>query len=281
MPAEGVAKRKHSDIMRVEEILDAAEAAVGLGIRKIRITGGEPLLRRGLLDVISGIAELGVDDLAITTNGILLAELAVPLKAAGLNRVNISLDTLNPDTFKKITRGGELQNVLDGIAAAKSTGLTPIKLNCVLMRGVNDNEIEAFANLAERLDVDLRFIELMPIGQAKSLWRERYLSNDAVVQRLGLKNGIQRGVAMQYGRIGLIDPVSRAFCGSCNRIRLTADGCIKPCLHSEGEISIRNLRDEELTYALKLAIQAKPVSHRGLTNEAPSDSARSMDRIGG
>jgi cyclic pyranopterin phosphate synthase len=285
MPAEGVTKRQHSNILRVEEILEIAEAAVELGIRKIRITGGEPLLRRGLLDICKGVKELGIDDLAVTTNGILLRDFAEPLKNSGVNRVNVSLDTLKPEVFRKLTRSRgsapELQNVLDGIDAAKLAGLTPIKLNCVLMRGVNDGEIEDIADFAERMDVELRFIELMPIGQAKDMWRERYLPNSEVIKRLGLKNGVQRGVAMQYGRIGLIDPVSRAFCPTCNRIRLTADGNIKPCLHSAREIPVRNLHGAELRGALTAAILSKPEAHDGLSGDAPSRSQRGMNKIGG
>jgi cyclic pyranopterin phosphate synthase len=288
MPERGLDKREHSDILRVEEILEIVAAAATLGITKVRITGGEPLVRRGFLDICNGIANIsGIKELTLTTNGILLGQYAQQLKDAGVQRVNVSLDTLDPERFRLITRGGNLISVLNGIEKAIEVGLVPVKINAVLMRGVNDGEISAFAELAARLDAEVRFIELMPIGEALPMWQERYLSNDYVLKQLASHAESHIGVADVFelpggrGRIGLIDPVSRKFCGSCNRIRLTADGKLKPCLHGSTELNIRGLHGNDLTTALKNAILSKPAAHDGLTADAPSKSLRGMERIGG
>jgi cyclic pyranopterin phosphate synthase len=282
MPESGAVKRGHSDILRVEEILEIVAAAASLGISKIRITGGEPLVRKGVLQICRGIAETpGVNELSLTTNGQRLSEMANDLKAAGVKRVNVSLDTLNPVKFSKITRGGELAKTLSGITAALNAGLTPLKVNVVLMKGFNDDELEAFAKFADVYDCEVRFIELMPIGEAKVLWHNGYLSNDVVINRLKLHSPTSDGVAQMFGKIGLIDPVSRKFCSSCNRIRLTADGKIKPCLHGSDELTVRNLHGKDLTNALKSAILSKPAAHDGLTDVNPSQSLRGMSKIGG
>jgi len=288
MPEQGLDKRKHSDILRVEEIIEIVAAAAELGITKIRVTGGEPLVRKGVLDICKGISEIpGITEVALTTNGMLLERYAESLKSAGVQRVNVSLDTLNPEKFRELTRGGNLSAVMRGIEKALSVGLTPMKINAVLMRGFNDDELDDFAELAARLDAEVRFIELMPIGEALPMWRERYLSNSTVAERLNLGDGDSDGVADVFtlpggrGKIGLIDPVSRKFCGSCNRLRLTADGKLKPCLHGSAEHDIRGLHGAELTSALENAILSKPAAHDGLTADAPSRSLRGMERIGG
>jgi cyclic pyranopterin phosphate synthase len=239
------------------------------------------------LQICQGISQTpGVNELSLTTNGQRLAEFAGELKAAGVKRVNISLDTLDPVKFGKITRGGDLTRTLHGIDAALNAGLLPLKVNVVLIKGFNDDEIDAFARFADVYGCEVRFIELMPIGEAKPLWQSGYLSNDAVVERLGLKSSqlqdaVSDGVAQMFGRIGLIDPVSRKFCGSCNRIRLTADGKLKACLHGSEERPVRGLHGDDLTDALKSAILSKPAAHAGLTSDNPSESLRGMSRIGG
>jgi len=256
MPAEGVEKREHSDILRFEEIIEICRAAVELGITKIRITGGEPLVRKGIVDICRELSALGVE-LVLTTNAILLEQFAEPLKNAGVSRVNISLDTLDADKFREITRGGDINAVFRGIDAAKRVGMNPVKINCVLMRGVNDGEIDRFMELD---GVQVRFIELMPIGEGKANWKEQFFTLDPE-------------------KYEVISPISHKFCGSCNRLRLTADGKLKPCLHSRDEYSVRGLHGDALKNALKSAIRAKPQAHDGLLRG--SNSQRGMERIGG
>ncbi len=290
MPPEGTKKLQHRDILSFEEIEEIARAAVALGVRKIRLTGGEPLVRRGMVDLcrrLRAIPEL--KELALTTNGLLLPEMAADLKAAGVDRVNISLDTLNPDKYRRITRGGILEKALAGIQAAKDAGLAPIKLNCVLIGGFNDDEIPALAGLTMGEPVEVRFIELMPIGDAEAFGPEAYLPCDAVLERLPqlVPAGDNGGVAERYrlpgaaGAVGLIRPLSHCFCDRCDRLRLTADGQLKPCLHSREEIPLRGLHGEALRRQLEKAILHKPAQHGELSSASRSESARDMNQIGG
>ena len=290
MPAEGVEKRGHDDILRSEELLEIVASAARLGISKIRVTGGEPLVRRGIAGLCREIAKTpGVRELAVTTNAQLLAPLAGELKSAGVSRLNISIDTLDADKFKQITRTGELQKTLDGIQAARDAGFEKLKLNVVLVAGFNDDEIKSFVEMTRNYDVEVRFIELMPIGEGIPLWRDSYLSNEEVlcaVPELRAEEGFD-GVARLYrlpgavGRVGLINPVSNHFCGDCNKIRLTADGKIKPCLHSGMEYDIRGKRGDDLERALADAILTKPERHNAYSEASPSDAGRGMNRIGG
>lgn len=287
MPPEGVDKRGHGDLLSFEEIVDAARCAVSLGVSKIRISGGEPLVRRGVVSLCESLSSLGTE-LAMTTNGTRLAAMAGDLARAGLHRVNISLDTLREDRYREITRGGELADVLRGIDAAEAAGLAPIKINTVLMRGVNDDEIEDIAALTMRRNIDVRFIELMPIGPMRDRAPSASVGGAEVLSRLGDVEALGgSGVAMMYkmrgamGRVGLIDPVSGCFCAECTRLRLTADGRLKPCLHSRDEISIKGLSGRELEDAFIRAAGAKPKDHGGLSDGRVSASARGMDRIGG
>jgi cyclic pyranopterin phosphate synthase len=267
MPEEGVAKNTHEGILRNEEILEIVSACAHLGFEKVRITGGEPLVRRGIVGLCADIAKIsGIKELCLTTNGILLEQSAESLAAAGVSRVNISLDTLDPQKFAELTRGGDLSAVLRGIDAAKKAGLSPVKINCVLMRGINDTELAEFARLTDDGTTEVRFIELMPIGPAAALWDEHYISSDIVPKS---------------PRVHVIDPVSHAFCSTCNRLRLTADGKLKPCLHSSQEYPLRGLHGAELEQAIRGAVLEKPEAHDGLTSVFPSRSARGMDRIGG
>ena len=291
MPEEGIEKRGHEEILSIEEILEITEAAARSGIKKVRITGGEPLVRRGVLELCQGISKLpGIDELAVTTNGILLPEMAEDLKKAGVGRVNISIDSLDPVKYAHITRHGELSRVLEGIRAALDAGLRPVKLNVVLMGGFNDDEIEAFVDLTRQDALEVRFIELMPIGEGVPFWEASYLSNEAVPERvpeLVPEEDVGRGVARLFrlpgapGRVGLINPISSHFCESCNRLRLTADGKLKPCLHSDLEIKVRGLHGEELEQALREAALAKPRRRTALSGESPSPAGRRMNQIGG
>ena len=289
MPPEGVRKQTHDQILSLEEIGEIARAAVELGVKKIRLTGGEPLVRRGVLSLCRELRRIPrLQELTLTTNGLLLPEMAAELKAAGVDRVNISLDTLDPEKYCRITRGGRLEDTLAGIQAARDAGLSPLKLNCVLIGGFNDDEIPALAALTEREPVEVRFIELMPIGDTADFGPEAYLPCEAVLERLpGLEPAGEGGVAERFrlpgakGFVGLIRPLSRCFCDRCDRLRLTADGCLKPCLHSREEIPIRGLRGEDLVRQLERAVRRKPERHGELSARSRSQSARDMNQIGG
>ncbi|MBU4440212.1 MAG: GTP 3',8-cyclase MoaA [Firmicutes bacterium] len=292
MPEEGVEKHHHQNNLSFEEILDLIKAGVNLGVDKIRLTGGEPLVRHGIVDLVREIGKIpGIKDLTMTTNGILLPKYAKDLKEAGLNRVNISLDTFNPDKFHKITRWGHLEDVLAGIAAAKAVGMHPIKINTVLIKDFNDDEIEAFVNYTREEDVYVRFIELMPLGASSGFAENKYLANNEVLKRMPalapLLEPDKTGPAEYYqlpgakGRVGLINPISKHFCSECNRIRVTTDGKIKPCLHSDYEIDLVALHKEGKSYQeiLLQAIDDKPEKHH--INEHEKQLRRNMNEIGG
>lgn len=290
MPEEGIRKRRHDEMMTAEETIDAVRAAISLGIDKIRITGGEPLVKRGIVELCSRIAALdGIRELCMTTNGTLLRTFAGSLKAAGVHRVNISLDTLHPEKFREITRLGRLQDALDGIDAAFEAGFDKIKINNVLMGGFNDDEIEDFVRLTVDKPLEVRFIELMPIGGGIDFDKARFISCQQVLAKAPQLEplGISDGVATLYrlpgakGRIGLIRPVSCEFCQGCNKIRLTADGMLKPCLHSDAEISIRGRSVEEMARIMEKAILDKPEMRQALDADHPSRAGRDMNRIGG
>ena len=292
MPAEGVGKKLHRDMLSLEEVAEIAEAAVELGVKKIRLTGGEPLVRRGVTGLVRRLGALpGLRELTMTTNGILLPGVAAELKAAGLARVNISLDTLSPEKYRRITRCGSLEEALAGVSAAEEAGLTPVKLNAVLIGGFNDDEIPAMVELTRTRPIEMRFIELMPIGDTDVFGPEAFLPVDAVTERAPelrpLQAGERGGVARLYalpgaaGRVGLISPVSCSFCGGCNRVRLTADGFIKPCLHAGTEYPLRGLHGGALRAALAEAIGQKPEAHGALSKTARSEAGRNMHEIGG
>ena len=240
--------------LKINEYLRLIKLFVDLGIEKVRLTGGEPLLRNGLIDLIEGLAEfrtLGGEklDLALTTNGHLLEKLARPLKNAGLNRVTVSMDAVDAPTFERITRVPDsFEKVLAGIRAAKSAGLAPLKINCVLLRGFNDNEIEGFARFAREEDVVVRFIEFMPLEEDRLWTPEIVITLKEIVERIGREIPLvplpprePSETARRYtfadgkGEIGIIAPVSQAFCGACSRVRLTSDGKVRTCLFSQVE----------------------------------------------
>lgn len=290
MPECGVDKWEHGDILRFEEIQEIVAAAAELGVRKVRITGGEPLVRPGLPELCHRLSRIpGVEELDLTTNGLLLERDARALKEAGVCRVNISLDTLKPDRFSEMTRGGDLNQVFRGIEAARRVGLTPIKLNTVLIGGFNDDEISDLVELTGNQDLEVRFIELMPLGPGADFPPQAFLPCDTVLERVPELRPLEQtcGVAQLYqlpearGRVGLISPVSHDFCHCCDRVRLTSDGKLKPCLHSDKEFSLRGLRGMELRETLAEAIRSKPQSHQPLEPGNPTAGGRPMNRIGG
>ncbi|PLY01899.1 MAG: GTP 3',8-cyclase MoaA [Desulfuromonas sp.] len=302
MPDEGVDSIGHNRVMSYEEMGRVAAAAVRLGVRKIRVTGGEPLVRRGLVNFIRTLADLpGSPEVVLTTNGLLLAEHAGALKAAGLSRVNVSLDTLHEERFKRITRRDGLIQVLAGLEAAKDVGLTPIKVNMVPIRGFNEDEIADFARLTLNRRCDVRFIEFMPVRDDLGFNADQRISEDEILDQLEKvgellsvenSNGALDGPARMYrypdgqGQIGIITAVSRHFCGSCNRLRLTADGRLRPCLMSDDEIDLlAGLRSDAFSAArieelLLEAANAKPAGHHLEAGEKPL-RCRTMKDIGG
>ena len=294
MPEKGISEKKHhKDILSFEEITEIVKAAAEIGVNKIRITGGEPLVRRDIVSFVSSISKIdGINDIALTTNGLLLKEMGKELKEAGLNRLNISIDTLKTDRFKEITRGGDLHRVLDGIQEALRLQLKPIKLNTVVIGGFNEDEIQDFVRMTVEDDIDVRFIELMPIGEASNWAQERFISNEEIKERIGYMiplEGDPSSPAKYYklpnakGRVGFINPISSHFCGSCNRIRLTSDGKLKPCLHSNQEVDIMEVirRDaSSIKDVLERAIKLKPEKHYLYTNQHEIGH-RNMSEIGG
>lgn len=290
MPEEGVCKLSHRDVLSFEEIEKIVYAAAELGIKKVRITGGEPLVRKGCPELCGKIAKIpGIEEVTLTTNGVLLEQQALALKEAGVHRVNVSLDTLEPEKYRKITGGGSIDPVLRGLEAAYKVGLTPLKLNTVLIGGFNDNEIPAFVEMTRNTPVELRFIELMPLGPGAEFGEEAYLSGDTVLRQMPSLAPLPAdgGVARLYqlpggiGRVGLISPLSRHFCATCNRLRLTSEGALKPCLHSSQEIPLRGLHGDALRDALLSAVAAKPKMHGTLDAHHKSEAGRTMDTIGG
>ena len=303
MPEDGLTFMAQEKLLTFDEIAEVVRVGAKLGIRKLRITGGEPLIRPNLELLIRKLSAIpGIDDIALTTNGLLLDKYAEPLKEAGLRRVNISLDTLDPAKFQQIARRGELRKVLQGIEAAARAGLGPIKLNMVLLRGLNEDEIGEFLKLSMDEDLHIRFIEYMPIGHADDNWKKHYLPLSTVleaVDALGLEaSRVERitgnGPSEDYrlkgarGTFGLIHPVSNHFCDSCNRLRLTADGNLKPCLYWVDELDVRPwIGNEDALIALyQKAMRMKPKNHEmaaKLWDDAQSHvpTTRRMSQIGG
>ena len=298
MPEEGVKLFDHRDILSFEEIIRIVGISASLGVRKVRITGGEPLLRKNILFLITALKAIkGIEDLSLTTNGILLAKYAEGLADAGLNRVNISLDTLRPDRYREITRGGEISLVLKGIVAAEKAGLLPVKINMVPIRNLNDDEIPDFARMTLTTPRHVRFIEFMPIG-SRDLWTdERYISTDELrksVEMIGPLIPVQHrkfGPARYYrfegaqGVLGFISALTHHFCADCNRLRLTADGKLRPCLFSDTEIDLKQaLRkqssDSEIEQLIRLSIAVKPEGHN-IDRRKDFSSLNPMSKIGG
>ena len=300
MPAEGLRWLAREDVLRFEEIQRLARIFVRrYGVRTIRLTGGEPLVRARIEELVAMIAELEPDlDLTMTTNGVLLKAKAQPLADAGLRRLNISLDTLSPERFHEIARVDAFNKVMEGITAAKAAGLWPIKLNVVVMRGHNDDEVVEFARLARAEGYEVRFIEFMPLD-ADGIW-----SNDLVVPSRLLQERIEDefplvdvqdsrpGPAVKHrfadgapGGVGFISSVSQAFCSSCNRIRLTAEGGLRTCLFSLRETPLRDLMrqgasDDTIARVIDAAVWQKEEGHL-INQEGFIKPAKSMSQIGG
>lgn len=295
MPPEGVAQMSHSEVLSYEEIRAVVQAAAGLGINKIRLTGGEPLVRADFLELVKMLSHIeGITELSLTTNGVLLKNYALELKQAGLSRVNVSLDTLKADRFRYITRLGRLKDVLEGISAAKEAGFHPIKINTVVMRGINDDEIPDFATMTYEDGWHVRFIELMPFrGIAESFPSAELRQRISLLGRLEPCMSITgNGPAMYYrlagarGTIGFISPLTEvSFCSRCNRMRLTPDGKLRPCLLGEDEIDLRmslrtNASIEELKRLILNAVASKP-EHHHLEGGHVRLVRRKMSQIGG
>ena len=290
MPEDGICKKRHDEMLTQEETISAIRAAASLGISKLRITGGEPLVKPNIVDLCAeAVAVDGIREVCMTTNATLLPKLAGPLREAGVSRLNISLDTLDPEKFRYITRIGTLSDAVAGLDAALDCGFERIKVNAVLIGGFNDDEIPVLAELTRRYPLDVRFIELMPMVDSSDFGPEAYLPCTAVTERLPGLEAMKPdgGVARLYrlpgakGNIGLISPVSAHFCTACNRIRITADGKVKPCLHSSDEISIKGLDEEGMRETLRQAILAKPRWHGELSYSERSRAGRNMNQIGG
>lgn len=288
MPAGGVPMLGHKDILSFEELTEVVTACAQLGVRKVRLTGGEPLVRRGLPELVRMIRAVpGVEELAMTTNATLLAPVAAELHHAGLDRLNVSLDTLDAARYAELTRGGSFEDALAGLAAARDAGFSRTKVNCVLMGGVNDADVPRLAELARTEPIDVRFIELMPMGPCAGWPKARFVPAETVLEVVpGLVPLRRDGVAELWhapgwaGNVGLIRPMSHRFCDGCSRIRVTADGRLKPCLHSAAEIPLRGLHGEALLAELRRGIAAKPAYHH-MDQDHASQSARDMNEIGG
>lgn len=290
---EGVAPKVCGETLTKENIFDIVEVAVELNIKKIRLTGGEPLLRQDIVEIVQGIKDRGIEKIYITTNGILLSEKIEKLKKAGLKGVNISLDTLDREQFNYITRGGDLERVLQGIEKALNLNLE-VKINSVIMKDINENAIEELAKLTLNSQLDVRFIELMPIGQGKKFTG---ISNNEIYDRLEKTFEFDRdykeikGVSTYYklkdskGNIGFISPINSCFCETCNKIRLTSDGVIKRCLNSKGNTNIKesldkNIEKEKIKEILEQEILKKPEKHL-FGKENKDEELKNMNAIGG
>jgi len=299
MPPEGLRLLDHTDVLSYEEILRVIDVAAQMGIRKVRITGGEPLLRRNVCHLVREIANVpGIEDVGLTTNGILLKDMARHLWKAGLRRINVSLDTLNPLKFRKVTKIGSYHEVWQGIREAESVGFKPIRINVVAMRGINDDELGHFARLSMETPYSFRFIEYMPMGALSAWDASKFIAGSetkARLQEYGQLHPIPRdssdGPCRRFrfegalGEIGFISPISNHFCDSCDRLRLTADGKLRSCLLSDDEIDVREpLRgqqsDRVIAGLIRKAIARKPKQH-GIDAGSEPGQLRAMSRIGG
>ncbi|RJQ53899.1 MAG: GTP 3',8-cyclase MoaA [Nitrospiraceae bacterium] len=287
-----------SEVLTSEEIIRLVRIAHKYGVKKVRLTGGEPLMRKDVVQLISSIKRIGIPDLSLTTNGIMLADLAEDLKKAGLDRVNISLDSMNAERFKTITNGGDLDRVLKALDAAEKNGFSPVKINIVPIRGFNDDEIISFASLTLSKDYHIRFIEFMPVG-CNEIWEKgKCISAAEVIERISTLGELThlefkgKGPSRNYqlkgarGIIGVISPITDHFCKFCNRLRLTADGKIRPCLFSNVEIDVRTpmkngATDEEIDKLFCHAIEVKPERHLLDKDTNSSKFLQAMSKIGG
>lgn len=299
MPKEGLALMGHDDILTFEEIERIVRITADKGMSKIRITGGEPLVRRGIADFVKILCGMqGIDDVSLTTNGYFLKEFAKPLYDAGMRRINISLDTLIAERYREITRVGDIERVFEGITGARKAGFNPIKINVVVMKGINDDEIVSFAKLTIERPVEIRFIEFMPVGSDNGWDMERFIPSRGIkekIESIGDLDEVEHkkndGPAAVYklkgakGRIGFISPLSNHFCEKCNRLRLTADGKLRTCLFSDDEVDLkpilrRGCTDRELEDVISNTIAKKPMRHIALEPNFKK-CRRGMSAIGG
>lgn len=296
---EDMTFRPSAELLQDEEILRLVRLFAALGVEKIRLTGGEPTVRAGIVDLVRAIAQTpGIRQVTMTTNGILLSRLARPLAEAGLQRVNISLDTLNPGKFRRLTRWGDLEDVLDGIQAAEEAGLQPLKLNAVVVRGYNEEDVVDLAALTLKHPWQVRFIEMMPFAGATEIQRQMMVTAQEMQARIDaalgpltpVNGGRLDGEARVYrlpkaqGTIGFIASVSQPFCAACTRLRLTADGHLRLCLLREREVDLltplrQGASDEQLRRLIVQAAWAKPWGHGLAQGEVPLN--RTMSQIGG
>ncbi|SMC76290.1 GTP 3',8-cyclase MoaA [Sporomusa malonica] len=299
MPTQGVNMLRHEEILTYEELLRIIRVVSHHGVSKIRLTGGEPLVRRGIIDFIRNIADLKtITDISLTTNGSLLATMATKLKAAGLTRVNISLDTIDPDQFQNITRGGDVNETIRGMEAALTAGLIPVKLNVVLTNIITERDLAYFVDLVHREPISIRFIEYMPIGESQLAAGPSIEEIKAMINAFGrgtLKPTLDirgNGPAKYFylpqakGSFGFITPISDHFCGVCNRIRLTADGKFKPCLLSNQEIDVKaalrdGASDNDIVELFYNTIADKPQGHTLTNAGGETKFFRKMSQIGG
>jgi cyclic pyranopterin phosphate synthase len=297
MPKEGIVNKGHGAVLSYAELLMIAETAVELGIEKIRITGGEPLVRSGVVGFLERLALIaGLKHLALTTNGLKLAEMAADLHRAGVQRLNVSLDSLNAQTFSDITRGGDLKRVLAGLDAAEKAGFPPPKINCVIMRGVNDGEILDFADMTLSHGNSIRFIEYMPAVKEEG-WQRYCISGSEILERIAgrhtleqLDKGAFAGPSRDFripgaqGTIGIITAVSGHFCGDCNRIRVTSTGQAKGCLFSDERTDLvpylRPPDRDRLAEVLRGIVSAKPERH-GISQDGYVHKNFTMSQVGG
>jgi GTP 3',8-cyclase len=299
MPEEGLPWLRREDLLTYEEIASVVRTMAGMGLRRVRLTGGEPLVRQDLprlAEMISSIPQ--VEDLSLSTNAVLLAPMAAELRAAGVNRLNVSLDSLDPDRFDAIVRRpGSFERVMDGLRAADEHGFAPIKLNVVLIRGQNDHEVEAFAALTRERPWHVRFIELMPTGANLQLSANHTVSCDEVLDRLRRVDALSpaegptgNGPARYYrfpgapGTVGVITPMSHTFCDRCNRMRLTADGQLRPCLFGHLQTDLRGplRRGDPLEPLIAETLRVKPERHLlQLGSDAGSGGLIALSQTGG
>ncbi|MGI6131103.1 MAG: GTP 3',8-cyclase MoaA [Bacillota bacterium] len=301
MPEEGVKAKTHDEMLSMEEFARVVRVASALGISRVRITGGEPLARKGIVSLVRAVAAVpGIRDISMTTNATVLAPMADELARAGLNRVNISLDSLKSDTYARLTRRGDLASAIAGIHAAQRAGLRPIRLNAVVLRGINSDEIESLAALTLKHDWDVRFIEFMPFWGNGGLFGEEYVVPIGETRRRVLALGAQGPAASAQsqsgpasylrlrgglGQVGFISRDGDEFCGACNRIRLTADGMLRPCLLSEASIDVTaalrgGADDDAIADLIRLAVATKPESGRSRGADG-GWAARPLSQIGG
>lgn len=292
MPNAGIEKQNHEHIMRNEEFIQLIKVMAGLGLSKVRLTGGEPLVRKGLVSFIQGIRQIeGINEVTLTTNGLLLEEQAEALKEAGINRVNISLDSLDEKTYADLTRGGDVSKVLRGIKKAQDIGMIPIKINVVVIKGVNDHEIEDFLHYFDN-SIQVRFIELMPIGEAASWSKDKFLDLNAYFRSrtdvMPMDSDEKEGPCKDFIHIatgkkfGIINAISEHFCSTCNRLRVTSEGILKTCLHDDSETPLRPfLYDEDrLIEIIHNAVSNKQKTHR-MNETQYMPITRNMYTIGG